>query len=194
MLGGVALASMAAMAQAAPKPGAGADMAMGNPKAPVTIVEYASVGCPHCAVWARQVFPALKAKYIDTGKARFVLREMLTGNSEMAAAGFLTARCAGPAKYFQVVEGVYAAQEKLEQEGPGPLRAIAKSAGLNDAQFDACLGDASALAALQARSNLAAEVDKINGTPTFVTNGRKYDGEQSLADLDTAIAAASAHH
>jgi protein-disulfide isomerase len=192
ILGALALglASPAAVAQ----PGAEADMSMGNPKARVTLIEYASVGCPHCALWAREVFPALKAKYIDTGKVRFILREMLTGNGELAAAGFLTARCAGPAKYFQVVEAVYAAQEKLEQEGAGPLRAIAKDAGLNDAQFEACLNDEKALAALEARSRLAGDVDKITGTPTFVIGDRKLEGDQSLADLEAAIAAASARH
>jgi len=164
----------------------GQDMVLGNPSAPVTVIEYASVGCPHCAAWAHEVFPAFKAKYIDTGKVRFVLREMLTGNGALAAAGFLLARCAGPANYFRVVDEVYAAQEKMEEQGAnGPLLAIAKGVGLTEVQFKACESDASALAALQARSDRAAL-----GTPTFVIGGRLIENEQSLADLDAAIAAA----
>jgi protein-disulfide isomerase len=186
----LALAAAAALAQPMAPPAAAPDMALGNPKATVTVVEYASVGCPHCAVWARDVFPAFKAKYVDTGKVRFVLKEMLTGNPNLAAAGFMTARCAGPAKYFQVVDAVYASQEKLEQQGAVVLLGIAKDAGMTEAQFDACLRDPAALAASQARWTHAGDADKIEGTPAFVINGHKFEGEQSLADLDAAIAAA----
>ena len=192
---GLAASGAFAQPKAAPPPSAPVravepDMALGNAKAPVTVVEYASLGCPHCAAWAKEVFPAFKAKYVDTGKVRFVLKEMLTGNPYMAAAGFLTARCAGPAKYFQVVEAVYAAQEQLEQQGGSALLAIAKTAGMTEPQFEACLKDSDALAALQARSARAGDEDKIEGTPTFVINGRKLEGDQTLADLDAAIAAA----
>ena len=168
------------------------DMALGNPKAPVTVIEYASLGCPHCALWANEVFPAFKTKYIDTGKVRFVLREMLTGNGQMAAIGFLTARCAGPSHYFQLVEGLFAVQDQMAREGASALMAVAKGAGLSEDQVDACLQDKVAIAALEARSSRAVTVDKVTGTPTFVINGAQVLGEQSLAQLDAAIAAA--HH
>ena len=184
------LAGLASAAVAAPtSPPARDDMSLGNPKAKVTVVEYASVGCPHCAVWGTTVFPDFKKTYIDTGKVRFVYREMLTGNSTLAAAGFLTARCAGPAKYFQVVDGVYRAQAEIAQTGDGyaPLVKIAKDAGLTEDQFNACLKDPAQVAALEARDKRA-EADGVTGTPTFKVNGKTVEGEVSLEALGAAIA------
>jgi protein-disulfide isomerase len=167
------------------------DMSLGNAKAKVTVVEYASVGCPHCAAWATEVYPDFKKTYIDTGKVRFVYREMLTGNPTLAGAGFLTARCAGPAKYFQVVDGVYRAQAEIAQAGDAytPLVRIAKEAGLTEEQFNACLQDKAQIDALQAREKRAEE-DGVNGTPTFLINGKKIDGELTLAAMAAAIAKA----
>jgi protein-disulfide isomerase len=169
----------------APSPG---EMSLGSPKAPITVVEYASVGCPHCAVWATEVFPVFKQKYVDTGKVRFVLREMLTGNGTLAAAGFLTARCVAPDKYFQVVDGVYAGQETISREGIDALARIAEQAGLTREKFDACLRDHEALKALEARTNDDAKAHGVTGTPTFFVGTQKLDGEQTLEDLDAAIA------
>ena len=168
------------------------DMTMGSATAPVTVIEYASLGCSHCATWAREVFPAFRKAWIDTGKARFVFREMLFGDPDLAAAGFLTARCAGPGKYFQVVDAIFAAQPKIAAgaEPAATLRAIAKDAGLSGAQFDACIADKGALAALQARGLRHETVDKITGTPTFVVGARTLEGEQSVAQLGAAIDAA----
>ena len=186
--GGLALGLLAAGARAA---GTGdEDMALGAATAPVTVIEYASVGCPHCGVWAREVFPTFRQKYVDTGKVRFVFREMLYGNANLAAAGFLTARCAGRAKYFQVVDGIFTAQDQIGREGMPALLRVAKDAGLSQAQVTACLTDKTALAALQARTDRYAQRDKISGTPTFVVSGRKLVGDQSLAELDAAIAGA----
>ncbi len=166
-------------------------MALGSQRAPVTVVEYASLGCPHCAVWAREVFPSFKKTYVDSGKVRFVLREMLFGNSTLAAAGFLTARCAGAERYFQVVDGIFDDQAKIEQNGADEMLSVAKTAGLTEDRFKACLRDPAALQALEARANRYVTVDKITGTPTFVINGKVMEGEQSLASLDAAIAAAA---
>jgi protein-disulfide isomerase len=169
------------------------DMSLGNPAAPVTVIEYASVGCPHCATWEHDVFPTFKKLYIDPGKVRFVFREMLYGDPALAAAGFLTARCAGPAKYFQVVDAVFAGQTEIAREGgpAGALARIAKDAGLSEPRFNACLEDKAALAALQARADRHETQDGITGTPTFVIGGRKLEGEQSVAELGAVIAAAS---
>jgi protein-disulfide isomerase len=168
------------------------DMALGSPRAPVTVIEYASVGCPHCAIWERDVFPAFKKAYIDPGKVRFVFREMLNGDAALATAGFLTARCAGPGKYFQVVDAVFAGQDEIVRQGPAIVLArIAKDAGLSEPRFSACLQDKAALAALQARTDLHETKDGITGTPTFVIGRRKLEGEQSVAQLGAAIAAAA---
>jgi protein-disulfide isomerase len=166
------------------------EMALGNPNAPVTVTEYASLGCPHCAVWHQQVFPSFKKTYIDTGKVRFVLKEMLFGDSTFAAAGFLTARCAGSDKYFQVVDAVFDQQTKIEQGGADALLEVARAAGLTKAGFTACLQDQAALATLQARTDRYVTEDKITGTPTFVIGGKKLEGDQTLAALATAIDAA----
>lgn len=195
MIARVALALVViALMGAAHDPVTADDMVLGSPAAPVAVIEYASVGCPHCGVWSREVFPAFKRRYVDTGRVRFVLREMLTGDGALAAAGFLTARCAGPGKYYQVVEAIFAAQPEIAAAGddlPVLLR-IGKDAGVPEARVSACLGDQAALAALQARSDGYAERDHITGTPTFVIGARKLEGEQSLAELGAAIGAASA--
>ncbi len=167
------------------------DMTMGSPTAKVTMIEYASVACPHCARFNTEVFPAFKAKYIDTGKVRYVAREALTGDPALAAAGFLTARCAGKAKYFQVVDAIYRAQDQMETSGQphAVLLNIARSAGLTDSQFEACIRDEGALKALEARWQRYVTQDNIVGTPTFVINGKVYGkGEMSLAELDAAVA------
>lgn len=168
------------------------DMSLGNPKAKVTVVEYASVGCPHCAAWGVQVWPQFKKSYVDTGKVRFVYREMITGNPTLAGAGFLLARCVGPAKYFQVVDGVYRVQEDIMKTGNAyaPLVKIAKDAGLSEDQFNACLHDDAQIKALQARAKQA-EDDGVNSTPTFVVNGKHIEGELTLDALGKAIAQAS---
>ena len=106
------------------------NMVLGFPRATAVVEEYASVGCPHCAVWATTVWPAIKARFIDTGRARFVLHEMFTGDPEMAAAGFLLARCAGPNHYFAVVDEVYRRQLEIAQKGAPVLFDIAAHGGL----------------------------------------------------------------
>jgi protein-disulfide isomerase len=189
--GVVALALLATGAQAAVVAAEPGDMVLGSARAPITVIEYASVGCPHCALWANEVFPAFRKKYIDTGKVRFVFREMLTGDPTLAAAGFLTARCAGPTKYFQVVDDIFAAQKAAAQGGTArTLGSVAGQAGLGEKQFLACVNDAAALSALQTRTRDVAERNHITGTPTFVVGDEKLEGEQTLAQLDTAIAKA----
>ena len=168
------------------------DMSLGAQTAPVTVIEYASVGCSHCGAWAREVFPAFKKQFIDTGRVRFVLREMLTGDAAVAAAGFLTARCAPRDKYFQVVDELFDAQPRMDRDGddmPALLEAAAH-AGLSNAQVSACLGDHAALAALEARADSWSRDAHVNGTPEFDVAGRRFTGETSLAELTAAIDAA----
>jgi len=167
---------------------------MGDAKAPIHVEEYASLTCGACGQFATQVFPAFKAKYVDTGKVRYTLHEFLTEPMAVAAAGFLTARCAGDDKYFGVVDALFHAQEEMYRSGDarGTLLKVAQSAGLTEAQFTACIQDEAAAEALNARVERAARQENIRSTPTFVVNGKVVkEGVMSLEELDAAIAAAS---
>lgn len=170
------------------------DMTLGNPKAKVTVVEYASASCSHCARWNEEVYPAFKAKYVDTGRVHYVFREFLTQPIQLASGAFLMARCAGKDKYFTVVDAVFRAQPEIYQTGDqrGVLLRIAQSSGMTEQQFDKCISDEEALKALNARVEKYAREADITGTPTFVINGEKIDGEASLAQFDAAIAKAEA--
>jgi protein-disulfide isomerase len=180
----------------APVAAAPDDMSLGDPNAKVTVIEYASVACPVCGRWYAEVWPAFKARYVDTGRVHYILREMLVGDSsEMsaAAAGFLLARCAGKDGYFKVVDAIFKNQQSLFSDVNGTLGNIAKSVGMSDAQFNACITNDQALLALNTRTQNNAEANKITGTPTFVVNGKAFPaGYQSLSTLDAAIAAAKA--
>jgi protein-disulfide isomerase len=177
-------------------PGAGAtadEMSLGNPAAKVTVIEYASASCPHCARFNNEVFPAFKAKYIDTGKIHYIFREFLTPPVQFAAAGFLTARCAGKDKYFSVLDAIYHDQAAIYQSGDlrGGLLHIAQSAGMTEQQFNDCISNPDSLKALNDRVQKAQDQDHIEGTPTFVINGKQTgSGEMTLPQLDAAIKAA----
>ena len=183
---------LAACQQPHPAPPSARDMAMGSASAPVTVIEYASVACPHCASFNNDVFPAFRARYIDTGKVRWVLREALTGDTALAAAGFLTAHCAGKDKYFSVVDDMFHAQAQMFASGdPEPVMLeIAGRAGLTPAQFQACIRDPAALAAIEARWREAERREGVRQTPTFVINGRVYTGALTGPELDSAVARA----
>lgn len=190
---GAVLALVAGAAAAAPAklPAQAGDMNLGSPSAKVQVVEYASLSCSHCANFHNDVFPAFKAKYVDTGKVRFTFREMLTPPAEVAAAGFLMARCAGPSKYFKVVGEVFDSQSRWTNGDLKPIFVeIAKANGLSEAKFDACLTDQAALEAMNGRVKAALD-SGVNSTPTFFVNGKKFEGEMSLQQLDAAIAAAA---
>ena len=168
------------------------DMDLGNAQSKITVVEYASVGCPVCAKWQREVYPAFKAKYIDTNKIHYVFREFLTPPAEVAAASFLIARCAGKDKYFSVLDTIFRGQEHMYQTGDikGALAHAASLAGMSEGQMEACLTNEAAGDALSARVERYAKEDGINMTPTFVINGKKMETAATLANLDAAIAAA----
>ena len=173
------------------------DMSQGNASAKVTVIEYASVGCPVCGRWDMDIFPSFKAKYIDTGKVHYVFREMLVGQSEelnLGVAGFLLARCAGKDKYFAVTDAIFHVQPDIyggKVDAHTALLNVAKSVGMNETQFDACINDAAGLTALQKRAEDHAVNDHIDSTPTFVVNGVMLTpGYHPLSDLDAAIAAA----
>jgi protein-disulfide isomerase len=166
------------------------DMSLGDPKAKVTVVEYGSASCPHCARFSNDVFPEFKKKYVDTGKVRYVFREYLTPPEEFAATGFLAARCGGTDKYFPFLEALYKAQASIYESGDllGGLRKVAHDQGLTDKQFEDCVFDQHGLQALDKRT-AKAEADGISGTPTFIVGGKHLElqHEATLADLSAAI-------
>lgn len=169
-------------------------MTMGDPKAPVHVEEYASVTCSHCGRFATEVFPAFKAKYIDTGKVRYTFHEFLTPPEAIAAAGFLTARCAGKDKYFSVIDALFRGQEEMFRTGDarGTLLRVAQSAGMTEEQFNKCVSDEAAATALNARVEKAVKEANISATPTFIVNGKKVkEGEMTMEELDAAVAAAA---
>ena len=192
----VATALIGALAVAACNQAGGkaeGDMAIGaGEDAKVTVVEYASVACHACAGWNDQVWPEFKAKYVDTNKVRYVFREMITGNPDVATTGFLLARCAGEDHYFDVVHGILESQEEWATGGSPrtSLLRIANSVGLNEQEFMECATDEAALAALADRNSAAASRG-VTGTPTFYVNDKKIT-DHSLSGLSEAIDAALA--
>ena len=175
-------------------------MSLGSDAAKVTVDEWASITCPHCARFSEEVFPAFKAKYVDTGKVKYRFHEYLTPPAQVAAAGFLVARCAGPDKYFSVVDALFHSQEEMFQSGDvrGVLFRIGRSTGLNDDQITACIQNEDTLKALNDRVQNAITKDEITGTPSFKVNGKKLDGqvlagqtynggEITLAQLSAAV-------
>jgi len=186
----LALAASPALA-GVPADAVNGDMSLGNPKAAVHVVEYASASCPHCAHFDEEVFPAFKAKYIDTGKVQYTLKELLTEPAEVAAAGFLTARCGGRAKYFTILDQVFRSQAQWRDDGEigRIITEVGVKNGLTEAQVNSCLTDPVALKALNDRVD-AASNSGIHSTPTLIVNGREV-AEPTLAGLDAAIAAAS---
>ena len=173
------------------------DMSLGDANAKVAVVEYASVGCPVCAKWDQDVWPAFKTKYVDTGRVHYTMREVLVGGSEevsLGASGFLLARCAGKDKYFGVTDAVFRAQADIYQghaAAHDALLKIAQSVGMNEDQFNACISNDQALLALNQRSDDHFKNDHIDSTPTFVINGKPLTpGYHPLSDIDAAISAA----
>lgn len=191
---GLALAATPSIARAAALPPAEGDMALGSSKARVQVVEYASLSCSHCAHWNNEVFPVLKARFIDTGKIRYVFREYLTEPYPFAAAGYLLARRVGPARYFEVIDAVFRQQDAIFQSQDlwGGLLKIGKSFGLTEAQFTAAVQDKAGLDAVNARVEKAAARDKIEVTPTFFLNGERREGGQPIEVFDAAVARAAA--
>ena len=185
---------LCAPAHAAPAgaPAVSSDFVMGRPDAPVLIEEFASLSCSDCARFSNDVFPSLKARYIDTGKARYVLRPLLTPPQNIAAAGFLLARCAGPNGYYKVVEGFFRRQEEAFRTGDvrSALIAAAEEGGVSGPAFNACLSDPKGQQALDAELEKAGG-RSVESTPTFFFNGVKAKaGEMTLKEIDAAYSAA----
>ncbi len=168
------------------KAGPEGDIVLGSDKAPVTIIEYASMTCPHCAHFSTDTFPELQKRYIDTGKVRYIFREFPL--DPLSAAGFMLARCAGKDKFIPVVETLFAKQlDWMVQKPIEPLRAIAKQFGFTEQSFDQCLANQHVLDGIQEVRDRAAEKLGVNSTPTFFVNGQKLTGDQSIDALAKVI-------
>jgi len=171
--------------------GPGGDIMIGSDKAPVTIIEYASMTCPHCAHFEETTLPELKKRYIDTGKVRYVMREFPL--DALAAAGFMLARCAGPDKYETVVETLFAKQADwaMVQKPIPPLMAIAKQFGFTEESFNTCLANQKVLDDIQAVRDHAVNKLGVNSTPTFFINGKRFVGDLSIEvmakEIDTYL-------
>lgn len=165
------------------------DMAMGDANAPVTLIEYASYTCPHCGDFHDRVFDKLKAEYIDTGKVRFVHREVYF--DRFGLWGGLLARCGGEMRYFGIVDVLYATQKEWIGKGENDevltnLSKIGKTAGLDQDTIDACLKDEAMAQSMVTAYQTHAEADDITGTPSLVINGEKY-GNMTYDDLKKVI-------
>lgn len=189
LAGAAALSVVMALAACSGKDAAPAegDMALGAPEgAKVTVVEYASVTCSGCAAWNEQVWPQFKAKYVDTGKVRYVFREFPTPPADVAVAGFLVARCAGEDKYFHVIDQIMRSLPEMHSGTPprDMLLRTAREAGLSEAQFQTCVADPESVAAMEQRIKAARDAG-VTGTPTFMVNGEVVD--RSLDSLSQRI-------
>ncbi|MGJ4912458.1 DsbA family protein [Bradyrhizobium sp. HKCCYLRH2060] len=181
-----------AMAQSAAdvaKPQSLPDMAIGPADAAVTITEYASMTCPHCAAFNATVFPKLKAEYIDTGKIRYIFREFPLDIK--AAAGSMLTRCIanGDAqKYFAVTDMLFRSQNDwVVKNTTETLTRIGKQAGLSQQQVEACLKDQALLDKIAADQKYASDILKVDSTPTFFINGEKIKGEASIEEFQKKI-------
>ena len=171
------------------KPQSLPDMALGPADAKVTITEYASMTCPHCAAFNDQVFPKIKSEFIDTGKVRYVFREFPLDIK--AAAGSMLSRCIAngdPNKYFAVTDLLFKSQSDwVMKNTTESLSRIGKQAGLSQQQVDDCLKDQALLDKIAADQKYASEVLKVDSTPTFFINGEKIKGETSIEQFEKKI-------
>jgi len=159
------------------------DQVMGAENAPVTIIEYASMTCPHCAQFQARTFPKLKERYIDTGKVRFIFREFPL--DPLAAGAFMLARCADKDKFFPIIDLLFSTQRDWVVPNPlQPLLNVAKQAGYTEDTFNACLKNQQVLDGIQNVRDRAAKVLNVESTPTFFVNGKRVLGDVSIEDLE----------
>ncbi|MCP5432124.1 MAG: DsbA family protein [Alphaproteobacteria bacterium] len=169
------------------------DIVLGSPTAPVTMIEYASVTCSHCAAFHAQTYPQLKAAYIDTGKVRFVFREFPTSPPELAGAGFLLARCAGGSERYMGIIGALMAHQKDWVFNADPqarfaaFSSIAGQAGIGQEKLQTCLADQAELDHISAVQREGATLFDVDSTPTFIIDGQKYPGARSFEAMQEIL-------
>ena len=167
------------------------DRILGKADAPITIVEYASLTCPHCAHFDVDVLPKLKQKWIDTGKAKLVLRYFPL--DELALRAAMVARCAPADRFYPLIDTFFAQQEQwvTARDYRAALEKIARLGGISEKEFKACISDKK-LEDQVAQSRLtAAQQLGVDATPTFFVNGKKFDGAPTLEAFDKALSGAA---
>jgi len=163
------------------------DLVEGDANAPITMIEYSSLSCPHCARFQKDVLPQIKKDFIDTGKVKLIQRDFPLNKPAIQAAQL--AHCAGPMRYFALVDVLFKTQDQwLTQDAVEKLAQIAATAGMDRATFDACLADQGTEAKIVATRKAGEDAFGINATPTFIINGVKVEGEQSVDDLKALFA------
>jgi protein-disulfide isomerase len=164
------------------------DISIGSPKASVTITEYASMSCPHCAAWGENVFPMLRSRYIDTGKVRYVFREFPLDIK--AAAASMLARCIAKGdseRYLAVIATMYQQLDPLLARTKETLILIGKLNGMSEQQVADCETDQSLLDKLKADQQFAFQTLKVDSTPTFFVNGQRLKGAMSFEELEAIL-------
>jgi len=166
------------------------DRILGQPDAPITIVEYASLTCPHCAHFQAEVLPEIKKQWIDTGKAKLVLRDFPLDEEALRAA--MIARCAPPARYYAFADTFFAAQDKWvrERDYQGALAKLARLGGMGKEEFDACLRNKQLEDSIVESRFVASKTLDVNSTPTFFINGNKFTGAPTAQDFAANLEAA----
>lgn len=164
------------------------DLVLGNADAPITVVEYASLTCGHCAAFHNKVLPTLKEKYVDTGKVRFIMREFPLDN--LAAAASMLARCAGDGKSFALISALFAKQDDwaFVRGDPKPqLFKLAQQAGFTQESFEKCLTDQKLLEDVSTIRSRAVEAFGVSSTPTFFINGKKLNAGPTVEEFEKAF-------
>jgi protein-disulfide isomerase len=177
-------------AQQAPGPRLeGRDMVIGAADAPVTIIEYASLTCPHCASFHRNIYVRLKSEYVDRGLVRFVFRDFPLDNFAFAAA--VIARCAGPERFFAYIDVMFEQQDRWTQGGQQQIMAnlqqIARLGGMSDEAYNACLANRETQNIVLQQRLEGEQRDGVRGTPTLIINGNRYTGSLTFEALDAML-------
>jgi protein-disulfide isomerase len=168
------------------RPGPLPDLTLGKADAPVTIIEYASMTCPHCANFHKTTYPALKTRYIDTGKVRFIFREFPL--DELAVAAAMLARCAGGEKAMALIDVLFNSQDKWAGRQPLPvLQQMAKQAGFTQQSFEECLANQKLYNDIVAMRERGSKEYKVESTPTLFVNGKVQKGGASIEELEKLI-------
>jgi protein-disulfide isomerase len=168
------------------KPGPLGDKVIGKADAPVTIVEYASITCPHCATFHIETYPTLKKDYIDTGKVKLIFREFPTQPAKVAISGFMLARCSGD-NYFPFISALFEQQQQWRNDPFNGFLRIAKQAGMSQQAFEKCLEDGNMAGEIENIARRAVQSFGVESTPTFFINERKFEGAIPVSELSKLI-------
>lgn len=163
------------------------DLAVGDPDAPVTIYEYISLTCPHCASFHVHTWPSIKRDYVDTGKARFIIREVYFDRLGLWAT--MAARCGNEAGYHSMIDQFLSKQQVWTRadDVPEEIRKVARLNGVPEARLDECMGDRSYAEALVETFQAQSKEDAVESTPTFIINGERASGNMSAEAFGALI-------